>query len=126
MLTATEILSTLDNCCENQYCYFVTLSHPYTYLIDSRINIFRGTDDKWAIASEVLGYTSRSDAITLEITYFGNCLKNLESCNELLTNSYRVIPVDCNNFDETVDYEVLKPEANFWIVRGVRVPLSHK
>jgi hypothetical protein len=49
MLTTNDILSTLDNCDENDAFNFITLEHPYVYLIDSRINIFRNNSDKWAV-----------------------------------------------------------------------------
>lgn len=124
MLTEEQILSTLDNCFDG-YCHFITLSHPYTYLIDSRINIFRSDDDKWAVVGEVLGFSPPSDMITLELTYFGNCLKNLEPVNNQSVNSITVYPVDWDSFRNTVEYENLKPGAEFWLVRGKQLKLSH-
>ncbi|HEY2580345.1 MAG TPA: hypothetical protein VGI43_00980 [Mucilaginibacter sp.] len=125
MLTTIEILNTLDHCYDNDFWYFITLNHPYVYLIDSRINIFRGQFDKWAVAAEVLGYNPRGGAISLEIFYFGNCLANLELYNGKPVNSYQTFPIDDDNFYSTIDGEVLKNDAAFWIVRGVAVPLSH-
>jgi hypothetical protein len=127
MLSTTEILSTLDNCDETDSFNFINLGHPYVYLIDSRINVFRNNLDKWAIASEVLGYNTRGwdYAVTLEIRYFGNCLINLDVESDKILNYYKVLPIDWDNFNETIENEALKPDANFWIVRGTEIPLLH-
>jgi hypothetical protein len=124
MLTPAEILDTLDNSAAIKYNYFITLSHPYVYLIDSRLNIFRGENNDWAIAAEVLGHNPRGGYITSEIFYFGNCLINLESYNGNSVNTFSNYPVDDESFEATTDGEVLIPEADFWIVRGEKVPLS--
>jgi hypothetical protein len=127
MLTIPKILGTLDNCDEIEPFNFINLGHPYVYLIDSRINVFRNNSDKWAIVSEILGYNNRGCgyAVTLELRYFGNCLKNLDIENNKFLNYYNVLPVDWNNFNETIDNGVLKPDAKFWIVRGTQIALSH-
>jgi hypothetical protein len=127
ILKTTEILSTLDSCNEDGHFDFINLEHPYVYLIDGRLNVFRNDYDKWAIVSEVLGYNTRGwgYAVTLEIRYFGNCLTNLEIEGGKSLNYYNVLPIDWDNFNETVENEVLKSDAKFWIVRGVKIPLSH-
>lgn len=127
MITEKEILDNLDNSNkQGYYCSFVDLGHAYSYLIDCRLNIFRSNDgQRWAIAAERLGYNPRAGGILLEIYYFGNCLMNLEHYNGQDTNYYNVTPVDWDNFIETSDNEALKRDAEFWIVRGEKVPLSH-
>jgi len=129
VLTTAEILSTLDNCYGDgsgyNYFNFATLSHPYTFLIDSRINVFRDNQGQWAIAVEVLGFTPNGNAITLEIFYFGNCLKEIKVEDNRLTNSYTIYPVDDDSFEDTIEGECLKPDAKFWIVKGNEVPISH-
>lgn len=127
MLTEKEILDSLDiSNKQGYYCSFIDLGHAYSYLIDCRLNIFRSDDgQRWAIAAERLGYNPRAGAILLDINYFGNCLINLEHYNGQDTNYYSVTPVDWDSFNETIDGEVLKAEAEFWIVRGEKVPLSH-
>lgn len=129
MLTKEQILSTLDNCDEHEPFNFINLGHPYVYLIDSRLNIFRNDFNKWAIVSEVLGYDTRGwgYAVTLEIRYFGNCLINLDEESGKVLNYYNVLPVDWDNFNDTIDdvTQSLKPGAKFWIVRGIQIPLSH-
>ena len=127
MLTEKEILDTLDNSNrQGYYCSFIDLGHAYSYLIDCRLNIFRSDDgQRWAIAAERLGFNPRAGGILLDIYYFGNCLINLEHYNGQDSNYYSLTPVDWESFNETIDGEVLKVDAEFWIVRGEKVPLSH-
>ncbi len=119
-----DILQVLDNCHDGYYCSFVDLGHVYSYLIDTRLNIFRD-NFRWAIAIERLGYNPRAGTIILDIHYFGNCLINLVYYNEKPTNYYSIYPIENDNFNETVDGECLKVNAKFWIVRGQQVTLSH-
>lgn len=124
-MTEEEILNTLDNSNDGYYCSFVDLGHVYSYLIDVRLNVFRGDNNRWAIAVERLGYNPRAGAIVLKINYYGNCLTNLEFYNERPTSYYSIHPIDFDNFIETIDGESLKLDAKFWLVRGKQVPLSH-
>jgi hypothetical protein len=125
MITEEQILANLDDYKLGWYCQFIDLGHVYSYLIDCRLNIFKGKEDTWAIVSERLGYNPRGGGIILDICYFGNCLYNLENYNGQDTNYYTVSPIDWNSFIETIDGEVLKPEATFWNVRGKQIGLSH-
>ncbi len=124
-MTEEEILNTLDNSNDGYYCSFVVLDHGYSYLIDSRINVFCDNDNRWAIAIERLGYNPRAGAIMLDINYYGNCLTNLEFYNQRPTNNYSVYPIDFDSFDEIIDGESLIPNAKFWIVRGQQVAISN-
>jgi hypothetical protein len=127
MLSEAEILSTLDNSYKiSPYCWFIPLGHPYSYLIDCRLNIFKGENDRWAIAAEKLGYNERGSGVELEIYYYGNCLINLEEYNNHLTNYYIIYPVEPNSFNDTLEEYYLKPEGGYWIVRGSEVELSGK
>lgn len=125
MITENQILAKLDDYKLGYYCQFIDLGHVYSYLIDSRLNIFKGDNDQWAIAAERLGYNPRRDGIMLDIYYFGNCLTNLEHYNGQDTNYYTVYPIEWTDFNNTVDGEVLKPDAKFWNVRGKQIELSH-
>ena len=125
MLTEEEILYTLDNYRNGYDPVFVELGHPYVYPIDSRINVFRNEQDKWAIAVEVLGYSPRSEPIGLDITYYGNCLINLDAHDDYFSNSYVVLPIDEKSFLKTIEYETLLPGAKFWLIRGHEIELSH-
>lgn len=124
MLTEQQILFTLDNYRNGLDPAFVELGHPYVYPIDSRINVFRSNADQWALAIEVLGYPPRGGYITLEITYYGNCLINLEYASNYYSNNYAVYPITTESFDHTIEAECLKPGADHWIVRGEKVKLS--
>lgn len=124
-LTEQDILHTLDLSNDGYYCSFVEFDQGYSYLIDSRLNVFRGENENWAIVIERLGYNPRADAIILEIYYFGNCLMNLESYNNRPTNYYQVFPIDNDSFRKSVEIESLKPNAESWLVRGKNIPLSH-
>ncbi len=124
-MTEQQILHTLDNSNDGYYCSFVELGQAYSYQIDTRLNVFRGDGGRWAIAIERLGYNPQAGAIILDIHYYGNCLINLESYNDRPTSYYSIHPIDSDNFNETIENEVLRPHAKFWLVRGQRVPLSH-
>jgi hypothetical protein len=124
-MTEQEILDTLNNCNDGYYCTFVELGQAYSFLIDARLNVFIGPKDRWIIAIERLGYNPRADAIILDINYFGNCMTNLEICNDRPTNNYSIHPIDFDNFNETIENEILKSNAAFWLVRGKQVGLSH-
>lgn len=124
-ITEAEILNTMNHSNDGYYRSFVSLGHAYSYLIDSRINVFSNTNGKWAIAIERSGYNPRAGAILLEIFYYGNCLTDLETYNDRVTNVYDLLPVDDEQFQSTIDGEYLKPDAEFWMIRGDRVLLSH-
>lgn len=124
MITEEQILAALDGYKSGYYCHFVDLGHVYSYLIDSRLNVFKGSDDKWAIAIEKLGYNPKAFSLDLEIYYFGNCLVNLEHYNGQDTNYYIVQPVDQSYFTDTVSHEVLKAGAKCWEIRGRQIELT--
>lgn len=125
MITQEEILAVLDNSNDGYYCSFVNLGHVYSSLIDARLNVFRGNNDRWAIAIERLGYNPRAGAIILDINYYGNCLTNLEFYNERPTSYYSIYPIDIDSFSNTIEDECLKPDAKYWLVRGQKVLLSN-
>ena len=124
-LTEQEILNVLDLSNDGYYSHFVSLGDTYSYLIDARLNVFRGKNNRWTIAVERLGYNPRADAIVLNIFYYGNCLINLETYNNRNTNYYQVFPIDNDNFKETIEVETLKLNAKFWLVRGQKVSISY-
>jgi hypothetical protein len=125
MFTTKEILNTLDHCDDESSFNFINLNHPYVFLIDSRLNIYRNDAGKWAIVSEVLGYNPRGSIIGLELRYFGNGIKPLREERGATYNYYWTHPFDWDNFQETVEYEAINADAEFWIVRGQQIPLSH-
>lgn len=124
MITEQQILDALDHSNDGYYCNFLPLNHPYVYLIDTRLNLFR-SDEEWAIAAEILGYISRGGRIELNIYYHGNCLINLERYNNRDVNNYAVYPIDEESFREAAPDELLNPAAQSLLVRGAQVKLSH-
>lgn len=124
MIPEQHILDTLDHSNDGYYCNFLPLNHPYTYLIDTRLNLFR-SDEDWVIAAEILGYNPRGGRIELNIYYHGNCLVNLERYNNRDVNNYAVYPIDEESFQEAVSDELLNPAAQTLLVRGTQLPLSH-
>jgi hypothetical protein len=124
-LTTDEILNTLDH--RDLISYdFITLNHPYVYTIDSRLNVFSDNAGKWAVVSEVLGFNPRGGVISLELRYFGNCVKLIKTPQGTITNSYELFPIDFYSQVETIDGEALMPDAAFWLIRGKEIPLSQQ
>lgn len=124
-MTEKEILTILDHANDGFYCSFVSLGHVYSYLIDVRLNVFSNEKGRWAIAVERLGFNPREGFVSLEIYYYGNCLENLEHYNNRPTNNYSIYPIDTDNFIETINSEVLKDDAKYWLVRGEQVSLQY-
>ena len=124
MISEQQVLDALDHSNDGYYCNFLPLNHPYTYLIDARLNLFR-SDEDWAIAAEILGYNPRGGRIELNIYYHGNCLINLERYNNRDVNDYAVYPVDEESFQEAAPDELLNPMAQSLLVRGIQLSLSH-
>lgn len=124
-LTEKEILQTLDNSNEGNYCSFVSLGDASSYLIDSRINVFRGDENRWAIAVERFGYNPRAGAIMLDIYYYGNCLIHLESYNGEFLNYYSIYPISYDCLAKTTEGEWLLDGAEYWQIRGQDVPLNY-
>jgi hypothetical protein len=126
MQAEQEILDSLDATKkQGPYYSFIELGHGYSYLIDSRLTIFRNDAGKWAIAAERLGYNPRAGNIVLEIIYFGNCLFNLEPCNDQFSNIYHLYPISYESFETAIENETIKPGQQQWIVRGTTIELSH-
>lgn len=124
MIPEQHILDALDHSNDSYYCNFLPLNHPYTCLIDTRLNLFR-SDEDWAIAAEILGYNPRGGRIELNIYYHGNCLVNLERYNSRDVNNYAVYPIDEESFQEAAPDELLSPTAQNLLVRGIQLDLSH-
>jgi hypothetical protein len=120
-----DILATLDNSAKDGSAGFVSLGHPYSYLIDSRINLFMGSENNWAIAVERLGYNPRAGLVLLEVFYYGNCLKNLkvEINSDCGYNTYE--PINRVNFLSTItEKETVKPDSETWIVRSQTINIG--
>jgi len=127
MIREHDILEALDHSKDGTYCTFISLGDVYSYLIDSRLNLFRNESDQWAIVAERLGYNPRAGRIEIEISYYGNCLINLEEYNNQNSNYYIVYPIDHDSFDEASNSsENINKEAATILVRGKEIKLSHQ
>lgn len=124
MLTAQAILHALDYSNDGYYHSFVSLGHPYSYLIDSRLNLFRA-EGQWAIVVERLGYAPRGGTIELELFYYGNCLANLPEYNNHTTNVQHGKPISWEAQQAATSDELLNPAATSILIRGTQVPLTH-
>ncbi|GAB3848261.1 hypothetical protein GCM10028822_10860 [Hymenobacter terrigena] len=124
MISEQEILDSLDHSNDGVYYDFIPLNHPYSYLIDTRLNLFR-SENEWAIAAEILGYYPRGGRIELNIYYYGNCLINLERYNNRNTNYYDAAPIDEDSFRAATDDGLLNTKATSLLVRNAILPLSH-
>ena len=124
MPSTQEILRVLDHANDGYYSSFIPLNHPYSYLIDTRLNLFRSADE-WAIVAEILGYNPRGGQIELLIFYYGNCLVHLKNYNNRSTNHYSIFPIGEASYQAATRDELLNPTATNLLVRGIPVPLSH-
>ncbi|TGE29080.1 DUF7003 family protein [Hymenobacter metallicola] len=124
MISEQDVLTALDHANDGYYCHFISLNHPYVYLIDTRLSLFR-SGDEWAIAAEILGFPPRGGFIELNIYYYGNCLVNLEQYNNRPTNTYTVYPIDEASFQKTAPEEFLNPTAATMLIRDVNVPVQY-
>lgn len=124
MISERQILDALDHSNDGFYCDFIPLNHPYSYLIDTRLNLFRN-EKEWAIAAEILGYNPRGSRIELNIFYYGNCLINLERYNNRDTNYYDAAPINDDYFRAATADGLLNPEAAILLVRNIHLALSH-
>jgi hypothetical protein len=77
------------------------------------------------IVATRLGFNPRAANITLDICYFGNCLSNLEHYNGQDINYYTVFPVGLAGFYKTDDDEVVRTDAKFWDIRGIKIEISY-
>lgn len=125
MLTEEHILNQLDNFKFGVYCRFIDLGHPYSYLINSRLNVFKDNGTNWAIVAERAGYNPRGGGILTDIFYFGNCLQNLDTYNEQLVNYYTVSPMNWDEYIDVFDFEYLREHVSSCTIRGRNFELSH-
>lgn len=123
-MTEKEILDRLDNSHDGYYQSFVSLGDVYSYLIDSRLNVFSDSQECWAIVVERLGFSPRSGTIALDLHYFGNCLENLEEYNGSPISYYTINPVENESFFNSTEDGYLKANSSHWLVRGKEISLN--
>ena len=85
-MTPAEVLNVLENYNVRRILGSL-LEQPYSYTIDSRLNIFTSAQKELAIVSGLVVITRSADCITLDLTYLGNCLiKHPKSANNRTSN----------------------------------------
>ena len=85
-LNQENILKILDESIDEEYFDFINFDDGYSHVVSSKLHLFKDDND-WAIVFEktVVNYRSYSHVVT-EISYFGNCLKDLPIVNDRLCN----------------------------------------
>ena len=76
--TQKDILNYLEETDQQTYHFFIDFEHPYFHTAGSRLTLY-ADKKQWAIVFEKSGYSNRGYRGEIELTYFGNCLTNLQS-----------------------------------------------
>ncbi len=123
--TTQEIFNDLDK--YGPYINFLDLADGYFFTAGSRINLF-ADDDRWAIVFEKSGYHNRGGRAEIELSYFGNCLENLETTGlngKFVSNSKRFTLIDGENFNKIeADFELVSKKADVVKVRDKQLPIE--
>lgn len=125
-MTKEAILNELDNL-SNPYEFFPDLEHGYFCTSGNRINVY-ADETNWAIVFEKTGYNNRSFACEIEVLYFGNCLKNLDTIgkNKWLSNAKIFNLISENDLNTITDeFETLNKKAEFITIRGQEIKIDH-
>lgn len=119
MLTVNGIIDTLENYPEFGYDQFVSLRTHDTFLVDSRLNLFRHPNGRWAVVFERLVFDVADCELLLQLFYYGNCITGYEA-------AYEVLLMTDSSFKDTASGWWLKENAQYWKVRNKRLPLSQQ
>jgi hypothetical protein len=76
--TQKDILDYLEATDQETYHFTIDFEHPYFHTAGSRLTLY-ADDKRWAIVFEKSGYSNSGYRGEIELTYFGNCLKDLQS-----------------------------------------------
>jgi hypothetical protein len=123
------ILDDLDSADkEDPYKFWFILDHGYFYTAGNRITLF--ADEKnWAIVFEKSGYANRGTRIEIEITYFGNCLKNLDkagSDNQFTCNTKYISLMEGSVIDNLSDgFELISKKVENIQIHGQILRVEH-
>ncbi|QHT66100.1 hypothetical protein GXP67_05165 [Rhodocytophaga rosea] len=124
-----SILAELDSAkVSDPYKFFPDLGHGYFYLAGSRINLFADSTC-WAIVFEKTGYLNRGLVVAIELTYFGNCLSNLDKAgldNRFTCNTKWVDLISGEELDRISDsFELVSNLAKTVKVRNTDIAIEH-
>ena len=78
VFTQKDILNYLEETAQETYHFFIDFEHPYFHTAGSRLTLY-ADEMRWAIVFEKSGYSNRGLRGEIELSYFGNCLSNLQS-----------------------------------------------
>jgi len=135
--TPAEILSILDQCCDN--FAFPMLDNGYVYLAATRLSLFR-SDDDWALVIEVFGFSPRSGLPDTCIYTFANRLHDRNSPDKYITReaydnylrnnpnneSRFIFPIAEGPWQNADDSEVLADNVTAMPLRGQMVELPSR
>ena len=127
--TQQDILFYLDQFDQETYHFFIDLEHPYFHTAGSRLTLY-ADETRWAIVFEKSGYSNAGVRGEIDLTYFGNCLVNLQSEGSqegFTSNSKSVILIDGDEIHriENDSNELVAPAVTHVKVRDVLLKIEH-
>ena len=132
-----QILSALEQCCEN--FKFPMLDNGYVYSAASRLGLYRSMEH-WAMAIEIFGFSPRSGIPDTQIYTFGSKLLrsrgekdfvSAEAYSAYLANnpnneSVFVYPIDEGDWQDLDDSDLLAETGQAVLVRGKSLPIPSR
>jgi len=100
--TQQDILHNLESPDLEDYHFFINLEHPYFFTASSRLTLF-ADKKRWAIVFEKSGYANRGFRGEIELSYFGNCLRNLKDGEDNSTSNMKTIVLIDNKEMERIE-----------------------
>ena len=102
--TQKDVLKYLEETDQETYHFFIDFEHPYFYTAGSRLTLY-ADEKQWAIVFEKSGYSTGNNCGEIELTYFGNCLKNLQSgtVGDVTTSNMKTVILINNTDLEQID-----------------------
>jgi hypothetical protein len=105
-----DILDYLEETDQETYHFFIDFEHPYFHTAGSRLTLY-ADEKRWAIVFEKSGYSNTGFRGEIELTYFGNCLTNLQSdgsADGFTSNMKNVVLIDTPPLENDMDGLVAK------------------
>jgi hypothetical protein len=131
VMTADEILSILDRCCD--VYTLPMLDNGYVYLAATRLSLYRSATD-WAIVIEVFGYSVRAGLPDTHIYTFASALHDRKTAEDYVSreayeryvvnnphNESRFIhPIDAGDWQDEEEFTVAEGATEFVLRRQRR------
>lgn len=127
--TQNDILKYLEETDQETYHFFIDLEHPYFFTASSHLTLY-ADESRWAIVFEKSGYTNRGLRGEVELTYFGNCLQNLQAqgdANGVTSNSQSFTIIDNDEIEriENDQDELISKNIKQVKVRNTMLDVEH-